>query len=91
VNKVLGAGEYGATLYAADGIPNEGVVDLQDGITNSLVWDSYTYTWDLAIRPGTTPAAASTSDTSPKEQSPVSKQAWLAAFNGGDPPPDTPG
>ncbi|QOS10430.1 uncharacterized protein HfgLR_01385 [Haloferax gibbonsii] len=42
-----GVGEYGADVYSADTAP-PGVVDLgSDEITNSSVWD--TYTWSFAI------------------------------------------
>jgi len=42
-----GGGAHGATLYADDGVPSAGVVDLAD-IANDAVLDSYT--WSLAIR-----------------------------------------
>ncbi len=48
VQALEGAGDHGATLYATDGVPTSGVVDLDAGIANSPVWDSYT--WQLAVR-----------------------------------------
>jgi hypothetical protein len=51
VQALEGAGEHGATLYADDGCPHSGVVDLEgdeQSIANSHVQDPYT--WSLAIR-----------------------------------------
>jgi len=63
VQALEGAGAHGATLYADDGLPTTGVVDLETA--NGDVLD--TYTWSLAIRdPGPaetpTPMGASTND-----------------------------
>lgn len=41
------AGDHGATLYATDGVPNSGVVDLGGAPTPSIGGN---YTWGLAIR-----------------------------------------
>jgi hypothetical protein len=50
VDCIKGAGQHGATLYADDGMPTSGVVDLEADIVNDHVRDP-TYTWSLAIRP----------------------------------------
>jgi len=50
------AGEHGATLYAATGLPNSGVVDIE---SPTEAYGS-TYTWGLAIRDPSPPAAAVT-------------------------------
>ena len=57
VDGIKGAGQHGATLYADDGLPTSGVVDLEADIVNDHVRDP-TYTWSLAIRPPTNEGAA---------------------------------
>jgi len=57
VDCIKGAGRHGATLYADDGMPTSGVVDLETDIVNDHVRDP-TYTWSLAIRPPTNEGAA---------------------------------
>jgi len=51
-----GAGPNGATLYADEGVPNSGMVDLSTSTTNSSVLDSYT--WSLAIHSAVTAAGS---------------------------------
>ena len=57
VDCIKGAGQHGATLYADDGMPTSGVVDLEADIINDHVRDP-TYTWSLAIRPPANEGAA---------------------------------
>jgi len=64
VQALEGAGAHGATVYADDGLPSTGVVDLGE-TANGDVLD--TYTWSLAIRdPGPaelpSPTGSSTDD-----------------------------
>jgi hypothetical protein len=49
VDAIPGAGDHGATLYADDGTPTAGMVDLEADIVCDHVRDP-TYTWSLAIR-----------------------------------------
>ncbi|WP_135806195.1 hypothetical protein [Halorussus marinus] len=76
-----GAGPNGATLYADDGCPNSGMVDVQPSTTNSNVWESYTAS--LAIRDPVT------SERGPADESATSTTArtevwdWQSAS---DPP-----
>ncbi|WP_435175612.1 hypothetical protein [Halorussus sp. AFM4] len=57
-----GAGPNGATLYAEEGCPNSGMVDVSPSTANSNVWGSYT--WSLAIREPATPVQTESEHTS---------------------------
>jgi hypothetical protein len=69
VQALEGAGDHGATLYATEGVPTSGVVDLDAGVTNAPVWDSYT--WQLAVRdPDEVTTSADTTMSRGSEPSP---------------------
>ncbi|WP_227015583.1 GntR family transcriptional regulator [Haloarcula sp. JP-L23] len=68
-----GGGVHGATLYADDGLPNAGVVDLGETANDSVL---DTYTWSLAIR-GPAPAVdALTTGSSTDDQPESSVWDW---------------
>ena len=80
VQAIADAGSYGATLYADDGLPNSGVVDVET--TNDHVLES-TSMWSLAIRD---PDRADQADTHGGEATSTSEWDWQTAANTGDPP-----
>jgi hypothetical protein len=83
VQALEGAGEHGATIYADDGCPHSGVVDLEgsaDSIANGDVQGSYT--WALAIRDPTPPDEVSSRDDHSDEPRDTTVWDWRTA---GDP------
>ncbi|MEA5387106.1 hypothetical protein VB779_08595 [Haloarculaceae archaeon H-GB11] len=82
VQAFAGSGEHGATLYADDGMPNVGVVDVETA--NGDVLDSYT--WSLAISDPTPfqggESAQIVDDVTPGE----AEWDWQSAVTEGDPP-----
>ncbi|MBX0350367.1 hypothetical protein EGH26_19450 [Halomicroarcula pellucida] len=68
-----GGGAHGATLYADDGLPNAGVVDLGN-TANDAVLD--TYTWSLAIRDPAPSVDALTTGSSTDDQPATSVWDW---------------
>jgi hypothetical protein len=67
-----GGGPNGATLYADDGTPNAGMVDVQPSTTNNDVWGSYTAS--LAIQDPVTPE--SVADESSSGQTDGRTEVW---------------
>ncbi|MFC6973631.1 hypothetical protein ACFQL1_01465 [Halomicroarcula sp. GCM10025709] len=67
------AGAHGATLYADDGLPATGVVDLGE-TANDAVLD--TYTWSLAIRDPDPAVDALTTGTSTDDQDDTAVWDW---------------
>jgi hypothetical protein len=86
-----GEGAHGATLYADNGLPNSGVVDL--ATTNDPIQDSNT--WSLAIRDPAAlvpPGGRSDHDGESGDESPSSTWEWRVDPNdGGDTPTDEAG
>lgn len=71
-----GGGAHGATLYADDGLPNAGVVDLGE-TANDAVLD--TYTWSLAIRDTAPAVDAPTTGASTDDQGDTAVWDWRSA------------
>jgi len=76
-----GAGPNGATLYAEDGCPNLGMVDVSASSANSNVWGSYT--WSLAIRDSVTPERGSVGESAASTKDRTEVWDWQSAS---DPP-----
>ena len=83
IHAVESAGDHGATLYHADGLPNSGVVEL-GAIANSPVLGSYTY--GLAIRDPNRLSDAAESAPTPTDSDGSAEWAWREAATDGDPP-----
>ena len=83
VQALEGVGEHGATIYADDGCPHSGVVDLEssaDSIANGSVQGSCT--WALAIRDPTPPDEVSSTDDYSDDTRDTTVWDWRTA---GDP------
>jgi len=71
-----GGGAHGATLYADDGLPNAGVLDVGD-IANDVVLG--TYTWSLAIRDPAPAVDALPTEASTDDQGDTAVWDWRSA------------
>jgi hypothetical protein len=83
VQALEGAGDHGATLYADDGLPNDGVVAIQTANDDVLTPN----TWSLAIRSPETPIDGGESASDDVTGTESSIWQWRTATSEGDPPP----
>jgi hypothetical protein len=85
VDALEGVGDHGATLYADAGVPNTGVVDLED--EEAAVSPAATYgttrTWLLAIRDPTPVSEVSSTSIGGRDDADRSVWDWEAGVEGG--------